>query len=766
MAERTGYYEHAARVRFTQGLIDQTNDWQWLVDLTEERFEEPKEISSVREFLEAFSSIHDPYVYLASIIDSVGDTRPTFSTPWLTRVYECVLLRSGLLRPEDFGEDAGFYGLLGVISYATCLFNKLLANRSLFDTRAAYCSNLHQLFDFTALRDDWTRLENLVKKVELSGIEDVAETLRGNFEGVEVPTDGSRVKELMDEFFDADFLNFKRLRCEPFQTWQETLLCDAFRMSFKNGGVEPAMRFGDGAESPEVSCWSEEMLVRAKSVFSDKRAVCVLEVIELAKWGKPLSRSSQDILVDLVIERAEHCLGAGEPLYTLHCTAFNVLERLVTEKMLDKEVADSYRRSMARLLGKLTDYHAVQFLAKHSLPLTKEQKSILKTRSENYFKDGLARVGAAHDLMVLYRNPLSAKYCSQEDAECSFDLFFAVLDKVDVATAELFYDAMVFYIDVLGNPDVDNTWVKQTIITLRHVWQDKYYNQVVSQMQCISQSFSVPTKDVEMVNAEFLATPQRLAHSLMLSSDDAISEVLEGMSEHALVYMFSKTIISEYYPDHLHVGFKDDARSIDKMIADEVMRVYGERSYRFRNKLGMQKILDGYFARLMQGVQLACNMIDIAPAYDYIAAEAPSRYELLPNPGAKPTLGHLTQLFPLLENLIRDIGELFLIVPFQATKDSFNKLRDVSGILADLVGEVRDLAGTIQGCNEFLFVYFVMYSSNGFNIRNDCAHGRRYQASPEVLLAFHLTVICTYMMLKRLRGLEAAAEREAGGSVR
>ena len=103
---------------------------------------------------------------------------------------------------------------------------------------------------------------------------------------------------------------------------------------------------------------------------------------------------------------------------------------------------------------------------------------------------------------------------------------------------------------------------------------------------------------------------------------------------------------------------------------------------------------------------------------------------------------------------------MFSIVPFQANRDSFYKLREVSGVLADLIGSVRELTGTIQGCGEFLFVYLVMYSSNGYNIRNDRIHGRQYQGSADVAFAYRLTVICTYMMLKRLQRLEAIVENE------
>ena len=106
-------------------------------------------------------------------------------------------------------------------------------------------------------------------------------------------------------------------------------------------------------------------------------------------------------------------------------------------------------------------------------------------------------------------------------------------------------------------------------------------------------------------------------------------------------------------------------------------------------------------------------------------------------------------------DIIREYGELFNIVPFQADKDSYTKLKDVSAVLADLVQKMSDMTGALQGSNEFLFVHFIMYSPNGFNVRNDCIHGRQYQDSAGVAAAFHMTVICVYMILKRLRELES-----------
>ena len=393
-------------------------------------------------------------------------------------------------------------------------------------------------------------------------------------------------------------------------------------------------------------------------------------------------------------------------------------------------------------------------------PPSYEALSLFLIKTKSITKDSLATISNAQDLIAIFKDSRSARNCDFDDAVLSYDLLMKHAQRVDVVTAELFYYAMMFFIDVLDNPQVDNKWTRATLITLRHTWQENYYSAVVSNMQSISREGAVPIEMIDELNNDFLKKPSDFAHATFLQSDEAIAGTLESMAEHAVMYLFNKTTISEYYPEHVHVVVGESARSIDSMVASEVKRVYKEYSYRFLNALEEQAMLDGFFERLGQGIQIMASFINIKPAYEWIAKNAPTQYELLPFPNTRPALGHLTQLFPVLENVIRYIGELFSIVPFQAEKGSFTRLKEVSSVLADLVGEVREITGTIQGCNEFLFVYYVMYSANGFNIRNECIHGRKYQHPAGVNNAFRLTVICACMMLKRFRSLESIQSEE------
>ena len=714
-------------------------------------------MTSFGEFNRIYSSIQPAFIHLARIVDSVGDFRPIFKTSWLSDVYGCVLVRSGIKKPEDKNNDCSFFDALCIASFGTYLINCVSETRYLFNPQLLYCSNIHQIFDFEPLGDEKQRFVRLAQTIDVPGFEKATKTLESNFKGDLIAVDGQYVADLMDEYFDEDYLSFKVVDGKTFQTWQEALLCDALRTSLSYRGIEPMMKLRNGSESPDTSAWTETVLSLAREAFDDRRAICIIETLEYCKQGKAPTEASQNLIVDLFLGHAKRCLEAGEPLRKLSCTTLRMIRSLLESKQLEEEPKRRYFKGLSELLSTVSDYDDICYMKENSLPCTEEQKQQYLSKTKRFAKESLSAVAYPQDLIAVFKDPRCARNCDCEDAKLAFELFLVQIQKKDIATAELFYWAMMFFIDVLDNPQVDNKWTRETLISLRRIWQDNYYATVIANMQIVSQEGSIPTAEVEDFNKAFLESPHSIAHSVFLQSDEAIASTLESMAEHAIVYLFGKTTISEYYPEHVHVAYEQNARSIDYMIASEIMRVYNENSYRFLNALEEQNVVDGFFENLSQRIEFCCSLIDIKPAYEWIVTNAPKQYELLPFPEMRPTLGHLTQLFPILENVIREIGELFAIMPFQADKETFTHLKNVTSVLADLIGEVGGITGTIQGCNEFLFVYHIMYSTNSFNIRNDCIHGRQYQDPSGVLRAFRLTVICTYMMLKRLRSLESAA---------
>ena len=757
-----GYYEHEVEVRFTEGIMSSSDDWQWFVDYTEKQFDSVTNLRNMDDFNSCYFSIYQIYAHFSKIFESSKFLNIDISAAWLKRLCECIQVKAGTIKLENAIKNDGFFDVLAIMSYSTLLMNRVGEAKYLFNPQLLFTANLHEIYDFDPLGDLKKHFLEIANGISLDGFDKAVQTLNDNFSSSSKPVDNEYVDALLDRHFHADFLSFQTVESREFQTWQESLLCDAFKTSCADGVIEPTFRLRDGTENPDTSFWTEEILEKAKASFDDPRAICVIETIEFLKHGITPSGETQEILVELCLNHASECIALNQPPHTILCTAFHVIRQMHERKMLNPVQRERYFRGMHNILEDISDPTAIGFMQTHSIPCTKTQKSLHLKWIQNLAKESLGAVKSLHDLQLVFRNEQIARNCDSDDIELSICLFWQMIDENGLLAADLFYWALQFYIEAMGNPLVDNNRIKNILINLRRSWREKYYKDAVSNMQVLTQEGSISTKTVDQLNTEFLAHPSSLAHATIVQSDDAIADTLESMTEHAVLYLFGKTTISEYFPEHIHVSFDAEGYPIDHLITKEIIRVYDEKSYRFINSLSEQEVIDGFYDGIKDRIGFITSLVNIEPAYGWITDNIVSPYELLPFPGNRPALGHVMQFFPMLENVIRSIGEFFNIVPFQIDKIKFTRLREVSRIIYELVEALESITNTIQGSNEFLFVYHVMYSPNGFNIRNECVHGRRYQGPDGVSEAFRLTVICTYMMLKRLRGLELAQNKENG----
>ena len=752
-----GYYDHDIEVKYTEGLLSSSKDWQWFIDATETIFHPKLEMTCFEDFVSCYSEISTVFCHLASIVDKAGPINVVFNAHWLETMHECVLIRTGLKNYASLKNPEPFYRMLAIAAHATYLINCVSGTQYLFNSQLLYVSNLHDLYDFAPLGD---KRSDFIESVRALGVSDVGEavlTLESNFSSSVIPVNEKAVSDILDKNFDEDFLSFRFVDGRAFQTWQESMLCEAFRLSYIRDALEPAIRLRSGEENPDTSYWTSDLINKAIASFSDYRAICMLETIAFLKHGTCPSSQTQELLVTLSLKGMQKFVDEENGLHHIDNTALKVVLQLIECKQLEKGVKADFFRGVNKLLSPVSDYQKICIIKNHHLPCTKEQDSIFANKTDTMAKDLISSASSSHDLLEIFKNTLIARNSESGDLSAVYELFLKSIEDTDAITAELFYWAMQFYIHALDNPNADNKWTKQILISLRHIWQKNYYSQVISSMQTISVEQTIHNDVVKALNEGFLEHPHEFAHGCFLQSDESILETLESMSEHALVLKFSTTTISEYYPEHIHVDLCEKDDSIDRMIVEELLRIYSEKQYRFINTLTNQEIADGFYSNIAKGIQLTASMIDIKPAYEWIASNAPAPYVLLPYPEGHPALGHLMQLFPLLENTIRMIGEMFTIVPFQIDTKKYTRLRDVAETLAALVREIKSITGTIQGCNEFLFVHYVMYSPNGFNIRNECVHGRQFQSISDIKGAFRLTVICTYMMLKRLESLSVIA---------
>ena len=68
--EKVNYLEHTTKVKYGDGLLEHSQEWQWLIDEIEERFE-IKEIDSWEQYLCESAPIREVFGYFVKILEVV-----------------------------------------------------------------------------------------------------------------------------------------------------------------------------------------------------------------------------------------------------------------------------------------------------------------------------------------------------------------------------------------------------------------------------------------------------------------------------------------------------------------------------------------------------------------------------------------------------------------------------------------------------------------------------------------------------------------------
>ena len=51
------FFDHSIKVKFFDGILEHSNEWQWLVEEIEREFEGFKEVSNFQEFMNSFLNV-------------------------------------------------------------------------------------------------------------------------------------------------------------------------------------------------------------------------------------------------------------------------------------------------------------------------------------------------------------------------------------------------------------------------------------------------------------------------------------------------------------------------------------------------------------------------------------------------------------------------------------------------------------------------------------------------------------------------------------
>lgn len=121
------------------------------------------------------------------------------------------------------------------------------------------------------------------------------------------------------------------------------------------------------------------------------------------------------------------------------------------------------------------------------------------------------------------------------------------------------------------------------------------------------------------------------------------------------------------------------------------------------------------------------------------------KYELLNYPKENIKVADVTQLIPLLELLIRELGIKNNILPFKEKQNQIHIMKDSSTILQNIIKNKYKINKNFNGSEVYLFLYNNLYNVNCLNLRNEIIHSRQFIDNPnQIKYAFKIMVLSIF----------------------
>lgn len=736
------YLDHEIHVKFVDGILEQSQNWQWFIEYIEDNYD----LSDIRSYIEYQNKSKSLVRILRNFINilEICDFSFQFKTILLQEIYEIAKYYVGAIEREDCAKKVSseFSKILFLSVWLTKLQNSGNNSKYIIDNRFMNQTNFHQALNMQEFDYDKDEIFLYLEKIELTDFERIKRNIEDNLNRVVYGLSDNFFEMYGDRLLSENCFNFQSFDREANLTWQEDTLLDMLQISIKNGEIIPIYSIGDSIV-PNYKEWTPDLLKQLKNHFNNRISDFVIESVDFLLNRKDPNIETIETHCNLFLEM----INKGEDYEISTSSTYKILTMLFDEGVMDRIEKTEVIKEFYKILHSITSVNLLMRL-RSSFPLHKDQIQSVKDYIENQYRT-LSDINDIPTLTQYLENIDIARHINQFYYDKTKDRFLKLIKDVnDISVANLFYQGMLFLISVnQTNQIVDKRIVKQDMINLQEYWQKNKYQEQIKNLQEFTYSTQIPTKELEKYNKSIMENPIIVANSTILAKVDDLISVLEETSEHPLIYMVSRIMLNNIFPIK-DTGINLDRHETDNILKKQVEKIIERYGYKFINLLDVDIYVSAIHERYKNNVYSIIALFEKEKEL-YELLEEIIGVKLIPF-NEQIYLGHLTQLFPLLEIEIRQLGKLFGIVPFKENVDEFMKFKDPSSILRELIDDVYEELDGFESAPDLLFVYHFMYNSNSLNIRNESIHGRDFFEGYRLKIAFKITMLALYMIRYRI----------------
>lgn len=442
------YIEHEIEVRFIEGILERSQDWQWFIYYLEENYEPDLSITTFEDFRTNLNMLSDPFSHLVRIDEISLGTELAFSKLWLKSLYKSAQIRNGKMNPAGILSDDSFFSMLNLTSYAVYLINSASEKDLLFSLELFNTTNLFEKYDFSNLLEKRDILIGALNNIDLEGLDIPKDTLEKNLNGEKQSHSDCLLSEFLDSHFHQDIFNMANNQVVVQATWQERLLFEMPMAGIRELKLIPRIQIG-GVSSPEINQWEEGSLDKLIAFFSNEKVTCIIETAKYFLYDSKMSDRTLELHFELLISHIKSKIDSGEKLRNSDCTSLKVISCVAFNGTCPKNIKDKSMPSIMAEISKLDDIGDIAFIDKHHLPTTKDQKDRLvcamRASAERIFS-----ITESSELCRYLTDSNVERFCTQECAEEALQRFISMINEKGIATANLFYCFLKFGIGLLS----------------------------------------------------------------------------------------------------------------------------------------------------------------------------------------------------------------------------------------------------------------------------------------------------------------------------
>lgn len=742
------YLEHKTQVKYVDGLLEHSQEWQWLIDEIQDRFE-IKEINSWEQYIVESVPITNVFGYFVKILN-VCDKDWTYSKEEFKEIWEIAKFYIGSANVNDCIDKISHNQckLFFFCVWVTKLENSDNDFDYLYDVRLLNQKNYFELIKCDSLLEIEQELMGYADTISISGLDIPLKYLCDNLNQVEYSCNIEFLLRYEKEILNYNAFSYQHINEKDCQTWQEVYLLDMLRVSFEKKSIQPM--FSGGSRSvPDISMWDKEILNVLKRYFNHIIANFVLDSIAYMAFNIEPAKEVKMLHCNLLIK----AIGSGEKSYKIFSSSsYRILSYLLQDKLMQDCNKEKDYIKLLKIIQKWKEPSWIMNIKEDGYPISKEQRALVSEFLTNKFKE-IDNVCTINELLEYLRNETTTKKITTEYLQKVSEKFKKCTEEnSSIIVSSAYYDYMLFLINInKNNQNIDKRYVQKEMIRTQKIWQESVYKKQCENMHEFSYEQKIKEEELVKFSDISLLNPVIFARNCTPSSEKAVLDIMINTAENPISHLFRGMILSPIFPTE-----KDkivyERHDIDKIFLQYVNDLKCKKGYKLLNQLESEVFVASIHDRYRMNTQSVLSMfIKEEDLYNVVKQE--TKIELLPY-SSTISLALLTQLFPVLEIKICELVTLFGIFPFKKNIDEFMQYNDPSSLLRELLIMIFNEQHSFENVPDLIFIYNIMYNGNSCNVRNECIHGRDYLSGGGLRFAFRATLFAIHMVEFRIKTIK------------